>query len=68
MPEVGKLTHPTLVVCGEKDMMTPPKYSKWLHENMPDTRLELIPDCGHMLMMEKPEELANLVVEFLKSL
>ncbi|MFH1537619.1 MAG: alpha/beta hydrolase [bacterium] len=68
MAEAGKIDHPTLVVCGERDMMTPPKYSKWLHENIPNTNLHIIPGCGHMLMMEVPGELANLIGEFLKSL
>lgn len=68
MPEVGKITHHTLVVGGEKDMMTPPKYSKWLHENIPNTSLRIIPGCGHMSMMEAPDELARACREFLKTL
>jgi pimeloyl-ACP methyl ester carboxylesterase len=31
-------------------------------------RYEIIPDCGHMLNMERPEEFNRLVLEFLKTI
>lgn len=63
MREAGKISQPTLVVCGEKDVMTPPKYSMWLAENIPGAKLTLIPDCGHLCMMEAPGETAAAIRE-----
>ena len=58
----------TLVVCGERDTMTPPKWSQYLKDNIPNSELKFIQDAGHMLPLEKPEELAGLIAEFLDSL
>ncbi|MET1124955.1 MAG: alpha/beta hydrolase [Archaeoglobaceae archaeon] len=47
---------PTLVVAGSKDVLTPVRYSEFLRDHIPDSRLVVI-DAGHMVMLEKPEEL-----------
>jgi pimeloyl-ACP methyl ester carboxylesterase len=55
---------PTLVICGADDGMVPPENSRQIAALIPNARLELIPQCGHLPMLEKPEEVANLVLEF----
>ena len=35
-------------------------------ENIPDVRLEIIPDCGHFPFVEKPEDYFRIIKEFLK--
>jgi len=35
--------------------MTPLKAARGLAEGMPAARIELIPDCGHIMMGERPE-------------
>lgn len=62
--ELGRIRQPVLIVCGQEDNMTPVKESRFLSENIPNARLELIPEAGHMLMLEKPERVANLLDEF----
>ncbi|MCZ7578728.1 MAG: alpha/beta fold hydrolase [Dehalococcoidia bacterium] len=56
---------PTLVLCGEDDGMVPPENSRQLAAGIPGARLQLIPQCGHLPMLEKPAEVARAVVEFL---
>lgn len=58
----------TLVVCGDKDKMTLPKGSHYLHANIPGSELYFIKDSGHMLPLEKPEAFAGVVQTFLASL
>lgn len=57
-----------LVVCGDKDRMTPPKWSHYLAANIPDSELYFVKDSGHMLPLEKPEALASVVQRFLASI
>jgi len=56
---------PALVVCGEDDGMTPPENSRQLAAMIPGARLEMIPQCGHNPMLEKPETVRDLVFSFL---
>lgn len=62
LPEISART---LVVCGDKDRMTPPKFSHYLHANIPGSELYFVKDSGHMLPLEKPEALAGAVQRFL---
>lgn len=68
MEKLDQITLPTLVICGHVDQLTPVKYSKYLAENIPDSRLEIIDQAGHMLMLEKPGSLNQVLAEFLKIL
>lgn len=59
------ITAPTLVLCGEDDGMVPPENSRQIAQRIPGARLALIPQCGHLPMLEKPETVASLVFDFL---
>jgi pimeloyl-ACP methyl ester carboxylesterase len=65
MARLGEITAPVVVVCGTKDVMTPPKYSAYLRDHISGAELHLIEGAGHMVMLEKPAEvvkaLSNLV-------
>ncbi len=65
LPEIS---HPTQIICGAEDKLTPPKYSKYLLENLPNARLEVIPDAGHMVMLEKPHQVAACIENFIEKL
>jgi pimeloyl-ACP methyl ester carboxylesterase len=56
---------PTLVLCGADDRMTKPRYSQFLAENIPAARLEIIPEAGHMVMLEQPQAVASALLDFL---
>jgi len=61
------ISAPTLILCGSEDAMTPPKYSQTLRDQIPGARLELLPNAGHMLMLEKPDAVRELMEGFLRS-
>jgi pimeloyl-ACP methyl ester carboxylesterase len=66
MDSIDSLDLPALVVCGTDDNLTPPKYSLYLHKAIKKSRLVLIEDAGHMVMMEKPDDLNSAVAEFIR--
>ncbi len=68
MAEVEKIQLPALVVVGTKDQLTPVKYAEYLHKKIKGAKLEIIPEVGHMLMLEAPEELSLAIKNFLKTL
>jgi 3-oxoadipate enol-lactonase len=57
------LQRPVLVLCGEDDGMVPPENSRQIAERIPGARLALIPQCGHLPMLEQPEAVRDLVLE-----
>lgn len=62
---VAEVRAPTLVVCGEEDRMTPPRGAQFLSDSIPGARLEVVPGAGHMVMLERPAEVAATLAQFL---
>jgi len=48
---------PTTLILGERDMMTPAKAGKALAAALPNARTIVLPGAGHMMMVERPDEL-----------
>ncbi len=57
----------TLVLCGDRDEMTPPEWAHCLNSNILDSQVYFVRDSGHMLPLEKPGSLASLIQRFLLS-
>jgi len=68
MPRLNEIDAPTLVITGSADRLTPPKYANTLAENIPAAKLVLVENAGHMVMLERPQEVASAVARFLSSL
>ena len=51
------ITVPTTLVLGERDMMTPIRAGKALAAALPHARTVVLPGAGHMMMVERPDEL-----------
>jgi pimeloyl-ACP methyl ester carboxylesterase len=66
--DLSKIKTKTLVVCGDKDRMAPPKWAHYLGSNIPGAELRFVKDSGHMIPLEKPETLAGIVQSFLSGL
>lgn len=66
--QLSAITCPTLVICGAEDRMTPPRYAAFLAEHIPNAELVIIPEAGHMVMLERPEEVAQALLAFLERL
>lgn len=67
MDTVGGIACATLVLCGEDDRLTPPKYAQYLADKIPDATLRIIPDAGHMVMLEQAGLVNQAIEEFLGS-
>jgi pimeloyl-ACP methyl ester carboxylesterase len=46
---------PTLVIVGREDALTPPALAEEIAQGIPGARLEVIPECGHLSTLERPE-------------
>jgi pimeloyl-ACP methyl ester carboxylesterase len=64
-PHLPRLRCPVLVMCGEDDRLTPPERSREIASSMPQAKLVLVPRCGHMLTMERPEIVNAALAEWL---
>lgn len=62
---VGEIGVPTLVVHGGADVVVDPGNARLLGELIPNARVELVADRGHLLVWEDSERVAELVTEFL---
>jgi len=58
---------PTLLVWGREDRIAPLDCGEIYRRAIPDARLVIIEDCGHLPEIEKPAEFVRLVENFLKS-
>jgi len=68
MDRLKEITVPTLIICGFEDQLTPVKYSEYLKNNILNSKLEIIADAGHMVMLEKPKEFNEVLEKFIKEL
>lgn len=53
-PALGGITCPTLVIVGENDEVAGVGGSVILDRNLPNSRLQIVPDCGHAVTMRAP--------------
>ena len=65
MNEVEKIVLPALILYGDDDQLTPVKYSQFLYGRIKGSKLEVIPNAGHMVMMEAPQAFNERVREFI---
>jgi pimeloyl-ACP methyl ester carboxylesterase len=62
----SRIQVPTLVLVGSEDKLTPVKWSEYLHNNIRGSELEVIDGAGHMIMLEKPNEVNKCITTFIK--
>ncbi|MDR3531573.1 MAG: alpha/beta hydrolase [Rhodopila sp.] len=65
LPRIGATT---LVATGTHDVLVKPRNSRILASRIPYARLELLADLGHRAIWEAPEEIADLIGDFLTRL
>jgi pimeloyl-ACP methyl ester carboxylesterase len=53
----AKITVPTTFILGERDMMTPVRAGQALAAALPNSRTVVLRGAGHMMMVERPDEL-----------
>jgi pimeloyl-ACP methyl ester carboxylesterase len=57
---------PTLVLTGDQDTMIPSAHSELLLERLPDAEYVVVPDAGHMVLLEKPAEVTAALAALLR--
>ncbi|MFE1286462.1 alpha/beta fold hydrolase [Streptomyces sp. NPDC058751] len=56
---------PVLVLAGVKDLVTPSEHSEAIADLLPDAELVLVPDAGHLVMLEHPEVVIDRLADLL---
>lgn len=62
----ASIRQPTLVLCGDQDIATPPEMARQLAGIIPNARLSLIPNAAHISVVEQPEFMAVEISNFLR--
>lgn len=64
--QLSSLATPTLVLCGERDRITPAAASRALAQALPDARLHSFARAAHTPFLTDPAAVARVVREFLR--
>ncbi|HMQ28613.1 MAG TPA: alpha/beta fold hydrolase, partial [Acidimicrobiales bacterium] len=64
-PDLGAIACPTLVLAGREDQLTPPEPQLEMAHAIPDATLVLLPRCGHLAPLERPEAVARQLLAWL---
>jgi 3-oxoadipate enol-lactonase len=67
-PALTHISVPTIVLVGAEDAITPPEKAQSLADAIPDARLEVIANAGHLSNLENPEPFNTAVRQFLEGL
>ena len=59
-------TIPTLVLTGDKDKMIPKEHSELIVERLPEAEFVVVPEAGHMVLLEKPDEVSAALTGLLR--
>ncbi|HIA00314.1 MAG TPA: alpha/beta hydrolase [Myxococcales bacterium] len=62
---MGEIQIPTLVVVGESDMPTPRPCAETMAEEIPNAQLLVIPESGHLTILEATDIVASAIDEHL---
>ncbi len=62
---ISQISQPALVISGAEDRMTPVRNAYFLADSLPNAQLQVVEGAGHMVMLEKPGEVASALARFL---
>ncbi len=62
---LGQIDCPTVVIVGAQDVVTPAKVAQEMANGIAGARLEIVPECGHLPTLEKPDIITGIVRNFL---
>ncbi|WPZ35348.1 alpha/beta fold hydrolase [Thalassobaculum sp. OXR-137] len=66
--DLPRIAAPTLVIAGRQDVLRPMDELERLAAGIPGARFEVFEECGHMVPLEKPDQLAESITAFLDAL
>jgi pimeloyl-ACP methyl ester carboxylesterase len=64
-PNLEKITAPTLIIQGEKDLLLPVHLAQEVHKHIKDSKLNVISNAGHTLNLEHVTDVCGYIKEFL---
>jgi 3-oxoadipate enol-lactonase len=64
--ELAGIKVPTLLIAGSEDKTAPPSVMERMAQKIPGAEYALIPDCGHLGPMDRPEEFNAALLAFLR--
>ncbi|MER5633591.1 alpha/beta fold hydrolase [Streptomyces nitrosporeus] len=56
---------PVLILAGDKDLVTPASHSEAIAGRLPDAELVIVPDAGHLVMLEHPRTVTDRLADLL---
>jgi pimeloyl-ACP methyl ester carboxylesterase len=65
-PGLAAIACPTLVLVGDGDALTPPALAREIAAGIRGSRLLVIPECGHLPTIERPEAVTKAMVEWME--
>lgn len=63
---IKKITVPTLILHGENDLCFPLEHGKFLNSCIPNSKLEIIKNMGHMFSLNESKKISALITNFIK--
>jgi pimeloyl-ACP methyl ester carboxylesterase len=66
-PLLAGIACPTLVLVGDGDLATPPELNKEIADGIPGARYVVVPDCGHLSTVERPEAVNAALAQWLEA-
>ncbi|WP_449470059.1 alpha/beta fold hydrolase [Sphingobium chungangianum] len=64
-PFLSAISIPTLVLVGDTDALTPVERAQEIAENIPGTKLVIVPKCGHLSTIEQPQVVSSALVDWI---
>jgi pimeloyl-ACP methyl ester carboxylesterase len=64
---LGEIRCPTLVLCGEQDSWAPAQRHREMAAVIAGAKLMLVPECGHMCTLERPEAVSRALQDWHRS-
>lgn len=58
-------TTPVLLIVGAEDAITPVATTREMSSLIPHAKVTVLPDCGHMAPLERPDDVSSALVDFL---
>lgn len=68
MAGLSGIALPVLVISGDDDTTTPPKYAVFLAEHIAGATLVTVPDAAHLAPLEQPQAVNRAIADFLRRL
>jgi pimeloyl-ACP methyl ester carboxylesterase len=65
-PGLPAISCPTLVLVGDGDQLTPPALSEEMAGLIPGSKLVVVPDCGHLSTLERPDAVTQALVAWMR--